>query len=317
MFKIGKYEVIEPNINELIKEYIKHAGYTRGNIHHDINKNVPYDKLMDFTKQLYNIFYKRLTNLKPEVYKEFPKLKEVVNTILADDSLLPAKITNEDLVKMGNEFVFDDTEGLMTYIYFDSDNKYLLNGGSTWLEVIINTYKIDERLYVNLKAANTIDFVKKFINKAINSKETPIPLLKFSTKYRIDQLVIYSRVEDTEKYIDYLEEIKKEYPELCVGTENVDINMGNINGWIGYGEEIIEENSSYSSIRDDMVDDFLDILKDKQFISCNKLNNINITTNIIKIFNDCLDKYGINKEHFVFNTNSKRENLLIKEQKVF
>ncbi len=317
MFKIGKYAVVEPNIKELVKQYIERGGYTRGEIQHDINQNVSYDELMNLTKQLYNMFYKRLKNLNPEIYKEFPKLEEVVGEILADDSLSPSKITNEDLVKMGDEFVFNDTEGLMTYVYHHTDNEYLLNGGSTWFEIAINTYKIDERLYINLKATNTIKFVKNFINKAIHYKEVPVPVLKFSTKYRCDQLVVYCRAEDTEKYIDYLEEIKKENPELCVGTENVDINLGNINGWIGYGEEVTKRNSSYSSIRDDMVEEFIDRLKNKNLMPNATSKNIDINPKIIKIFNDCLDEYGINREHFVFNADSKREEILKKEQKAF
>ena len=106
--------------------------------------------------------------------------------------------------------------------------------------------KIDMRLYLNLKSENIIKFSEEFY-KRIKDKQLS-GYFKFSHwDNRNDTWLVYSSYENLNQYIDIIESIKKDKPELLEGTEKVSPNMGVIKGYIGFGEEPKKERESYNS----------------------------------------------------------------------
>lgn len=54
---------------------------------------------------------------------------------------------------------------------------------------------------------------------------------------RDDTIVIYSSTENLTKYVEILQEIKREHPELVSRAKEPPVLTGKIDGWIGYGSE--------------------------------------------------------------------------------
>ena len=107
---------------------------------------------------------------------------------------------------------------------------------------------VEARLYLNLKGENIGKFAIEAYKKC---KERGLPFyFKFSSNdSRNDPFLFYSSYKNLAKYVEIIEEIKKENPHLLEGTELVSRNMGVINGYIGYGDEPTIENESYNSTR--------------------------------------------------------------------
>jgi len=97
--------------------------------------------------------------------------------------------------------------------------------------------KTDVRLYLNLMGKNIIKFSEEFY---IRSREKGLPgYFKFfnTDNERNDTWLVYSSYENMDKYVEIIESIKRDRPELLEGTENVSYNMASLNGYIGFGEE--------------------------------------------------------------------------------
>lgn len=107
---------------------------------------------------------------------------------------------------------------------------------------------IEGRLYLNLQGKNIAKFATEAYKKC---KEAGLPFyFKFSSNdNRNDPFLFYVSYQNMAKYIDIIEEIKTEKPDLLEGTELVSRNMGTINGYIGYGDEPSAKNESYNSTR--------------------------------------------------------------------
>lgn len=54
---------------------------------------------------------------------------------------------------------------------------------------------------------------------------------------RDDTIVIYSSTESLTKYVEILQEIKREHPDLVSRVKEPPVLTGKIDGWIGYGSE--------------------------------------------------------------------------------
>ena len=57
---------------------------------------------------------------------------------------------------------------------------------------------------------------------------------------RDDTIVIYSSTDNLPKYLEILQEIKKEHSELISRMKDPPILTGKIDGWIGYGSEPVK-----------------------------------------------------------------------------
>ena len=95
---------------------------------------------------------------------------------------------------------------------------------------------IECRLYLNLKGENISKFVNEFYLKC---KEKGKPFyFRFNVKdNRNDNFVIYTNYRNAHSYVNIIEQIKLDHPNLFVGTEKTSENFGKINSYIGFGDE--------------------------------------------------------------------------------
>ena len=101
-----------------------------------------------------------------------------------------------------------------------------------------DTQKAEGRLYLNLKKENIVSFVNKFIGEV--KKSNLATYFKFaSNDNRPDTFIIYTDFKKIPNYIEIIEKIKAEAPELLKGTELVSPNFATFKNYpyIGFGTE--------------------------------------------------------------------------------
>lgn len=117
-------------------------------------------------------------------------------------------------------------------------------GGSGWIHVCSRylTAKKDQypnvehRLYLDTESLDTYKMTTYLVEKC---DEHNLPYYFKFDQYadRDDTIVIYSSTEDLTKYVEILQEIKREHPELVSRAKEPPVLTGKIDGWIGYGSE--------------------------------------------------------------------------------
>ena len=207
--------------------------------------------------QIFNDWKKDLTlNIKDDEIKkynkEFPPLREFLK--------------NTPYVKSAKEFfkIYGkvDRDKQLETIY----SKYTpFSHGESWTYISHNSinpskYKkiiVDHRLYLNTENIDTYKVMELFRNKC---KERELDYhFKFSDiGDRDDTIVIYSDDRKLSKYLEILEEIKKEEPEIVKRAQTPPMLTGKIDGWIGYGSEpSLDENGkntkSFNSSRSGII----------------------------------------------------------------
>lgn len=117
-------------------------------------------------------------------------------------------------------------------------------GGSGWIHVCSRylTAKKDQypnvehRLYLDTESLDTYKMTTYLVEKC---DEHNLPYYFKFDQYadRDDTIVIYSSTENLTKYVEILQEIKREHPELVSRAKEPPVLTGKIDGWIGYGSE--------------------------------------------------------------------------------
>lgn len=251
--------------------------------------------------QIFNDWKKDLTlNIKDDEIKkynkEFPPLREFLK--------------NTPYVKSAKEFFkikrkVDVDEQLET-IY----SKYTpFSHGKSWTYISHNSinpskYKkiiVDHRLYLNTENIDTYKVMELFRNKC---KERELDYhFKFSDRGdRDDTIVIYSDDKKLSKYLEILEEIKKEEPEIIKRAQTPPMLTGKIDGWIGYGSEPkLDEDgntNSFNNVRSGIIQNAISketikwIRENKELTKENTGLNEYLTK---QIFDDIKDKYRMVK----------------------
>ena len=207
--------------------------------------------------QIFNDWKKDLTlNIKDDEIKkynkEFPPLREFLKNI-------PYVKSAKEFFKINGKV---DADEQLETIY----SKYTpFSHGESWTYISHNSinpskYKkiiVDHRLYLNTENIDTYKVMELFRNKC---KERELDYhFKFSDNGdRDDTIVIYSDDRKLSDYIDILEEIKKEEPEIVKRAQTPPMLTGKIDGWIGYGSEPpLDENgkhtNSFNSVRSKII----------------------------------------------------------------
>lgn len=95
---------------------------------------------------------------------------------------------------------------------------------------------VEHRLYLDTESLDTYKMITYLVEKC---DEHHLPYyFKFDQfANRDDTIVIYSDTENLTKYVEILQEIKRDYPELVARTKEPPLLTGKIDGWIGYGSE--------------------------------------------------------------------------------
>lgn len=95
---------------------------------------------------------------------------------------------------------------------------------------------VEHRLYLDTESLDTYKMITYLVEKC---DEHHLPYYFKFDQYanRDDTIVIYSSTENLTKYVEILQEIKKEHPDLVSRAKEPPALTGQIDGWIGYGSE--------------------------------------------------------------------------------
>ncbi|MGN0961098.1 MAG: hypothetical protein ACI4PF_02725 [Christensenellales bacterium] len=110
-----------------------------------------------------------------------------------------------------------------------------------------DNFKYEVRLYINLPCEKLLEFAKEFLDKAY-TEEFPALLKILNNDYRCDTVTIYTDYEYAQKVIDVINEIKVETKSIFEVVGPVSKLLGNIDDYIGFGEQL-ENNATYFSSR--------------------------------------------------------------------
>ena len=220
-------------------------------------KGINMDDKDRLVSQIFNDWKKDLTlNIKDDEIKKYNK----------DFPYLREFLKNTPYVKSAKEFFKIkrkvDGDEKLEIIY----PKYTpFSHGKSWTYISHNSinpskYKkiiVDHRLYLNTENIDTYKVMELFRNKC---KERELDYhFKFSDNGdRDDTIVIYSDDKKLSKYLEILEEIKKEEPEIVKRAQTPPMLTGKIDGWIGYGSEPkLDEDgkntNSFNSVRSGII----------------------------------------------------------------
>ena len=209
----------------------------------DITKNISDEDIKSYNNQNFARLRECIKNI-PDI-KDFKENSKVFNRLTKLDKL------DKDSKKTKLTDIYED------YAPFFH--------GSTWTYISHNSinpskYKkiiVDHRLYLNTENIDTYKVMELFRNKC---KERELDYhFKFSDRGdRDDTIVIYSDDKKLSKYVEILEEIKKEEPEIIKRAQTPPMLTGKIDGWIGYGSEpSLDENGkntkSFNSSRSGII----------------------------------------------------------------
>lgn len=252
--------------------------------------------------QIFNDWKKDLTlNIKDDEIKKYNK----------DFPYLREFLKNTPYVKSAKEFFKIkskvDGDEKLEIIY----PKYTpFSHGKSWTYISHNSinpskYKkiiVDHRLYLNTENIDTYKVMELFRNKC---KERELDYhFKFSDiGNRDDTIVIYSDDKKLSKYLEILEEIKKEEPEIIKRAQTPPMLTGKIDGWIGYGSEpSLDENGkntkSFNSSRSGIIQNAISketikwLRENKELTKEDTGLNEYLTK---QIFDDIKDKYRMVK----------------------
>ena len=274
------YEKIENPLNddEVIKKLIEGYSDELGTkqyykklteVYHDQKKykGINMDDKDRLVSQIFNEWKNDITkNISDEDIKsynnqDFVRLRECIKNIPdIKDFKENSKVFNR-LTKL-DKLDKDSKKTKLTDIYEDYAPFF---HGSTWTYISHNSinpskYKkiiVDHRLYLNTENSDTYKVMELFRNKC---KERELDYhFKFSDRGdRDDTIVIYSDDRKLSKYLEILEEIKKEEPEIVKRAQTPPMLTGKIDGWIGYGSEpSLDENGkntkSFNSSRSGII----------------------------------------------------------------
>ena len=182
--------------------------------------------------------------------------------------------------------------------------------GRSWTYITYNNinpskYKkfiVNHRLYLNTENIDTYKVMELFRNKC---KERELEyLFKYAEKGdRDDTIVIYSDDRKLSDYMEILEEIKKEEPEIVKRAQTPPMLTGKIDGWIGYGSEPqLDEDgkntNSFNNLRSGIIQNAISKETIKWIRENKELTKKDLGLNEYltkQIFDDIKDKYRMYK----------------------
>ena len=186
------------------------------------------NSIVAMTKEEFNELYK-----KGSYGKDFIKMRNYLKNI-----------PDVSTMKEANEIFYGSKQDKELESALEKYSWRALGEGSGWVHVCSRYLtakkdkypKVEHRLYVNTESLDTYKMATYLIEKC-DEHHLPYYFKLDEWGNRDDTIVIYSSTENLTKYIEILQEIKKEHPELVARTKEPPILAGKIDGWIGYGSE--------------------------------------------------------------------------------
>lgn len=153
------------------------------------------------------------------------------------------------------------------------------------------------RLYLDVEPMAMYKLMGEAVDK-FEKRNIPYYFKFDQTADRIDTMVMYANDDTLETYLEVLEEIKKENPQLQNYMKNPPSLSGKIDGWIGYGSEPKAKkdgkSQSFNGIRAKIIGEVID-KKTKEWIMNHKDDEIKVNNKKMKFENYFIRKMGMKK----------------------
>ena len=207
---------------------------------------------------LFNNWKKQLLSITKEQYEEAIKVGLYDKSIYKLLDFL-RKTPNVKTKKEADDILFDEYEDKELQEAMD---KYSWSGDqNSWTHIRkrkitgkkVGNFPIEHRLYLNVDSKQLHEVSRHFINKC-EKKGLNFYFKIAEYSKRDDTMVIYSDTENLPNFIEVLEEIRKEHPEIVPAFQEPTLLSGRINDWLGYGSEPLSEHNSFNNIRSEIIE---------------------------------------------------------------
>lgn len=204
-------------------------------------------QMLSITKEQYEDAIKRKLYDK-DIFKLLEYLKKIprVHTKKEADQYLNVSHEDKELEQAMEKYRWDSIGEFSGWTHIHS--RYI-----TGKKVVAPT--VEHRLYINTEPTDLHQMSKIFLTKCAKYN---MPFYFKISEYerRDDSIVIYSDTTNLPKYIEILEEIEKEHPDLVSRCGKPPVLCGTINKWIGYGSEPLEtgKKESFNSKRANSIE---------------------------------------------------------------
>ena len=269
----------DETIDRLIDIYSNNNGYIYGGLTNVYSNEIPTDrnKLINVTERdkffsnCFNTWKRNVCSMSKEEFielarngkygKDFVKLRNYVlhlpdiNSYEEMNNLYYGNNTPSEIKDLLEKYGWNSIGYTSGWIHTDS--RYI-NAKRT------PRVNVEHRLYINTDSESLYSIINLFM-KACSDKGIPF-YFKFGLNdgSRDDTIPIYSDSEHLLDYIEILNDIKKNHPELAFYKPP--ILCGKINGFIGYGsepdEEIVHKRTSFNEIRANLIEDSIKKCRD-------------------------------------------------------
>ena len=121
---------------------------------------------------------------------------------------------------------------------------------------------VSHRFYISVEPSTIPDLIillKEKFEKLDITYYFKVNILSTVGNTQKDGLVIYSSTEDMDHVLSILKEIEIERPDIIKKCNEPHLFCGNINGWIGYANEIKKEKNSYTNLMSKIMYDSIEI----------------------------------------------------------
>lgn len=266
---IDDLSVIEKLINAYANSSKGLGGYYRqltktAQKEHNKGQYYPYDA-DKFYSMLFNKWKNSIVAMTREEFIELYKRGSYGQDFIKMREYLK-NISDVSTMKEANEILYGKKGDKELEDALEKYDWQSLGIGSGWVHVCSKylTAKKDQfpnvehRLYLNTESLDTYKMTTYLVEKCDEHK---LPYYFKFDKYadRDDTIVIYSSTENLMKYIEILQEIKKEHPDLVSKFKEPPVLTGKIDGWIGYGSEPAKtpdgKNHSFNKVRSKILEE--------------------------------------------------------------
>ena len=223
-----------------------------------------------------------------KIDKDFLQIRNflVNNKDVFDHSSFIGLINKNGLSKTYDVYRWDSNRNNGGWTYINSNKFYSHKE---------EPFKTKHNLYINTNSDDTYKMASIFRKKC---EEESLPyLFKISeSPFRDDSIVIYASDEVLDKYLNILESIKKENPDLISRINNPPILTAKVD-YYGYGSEPSKKEDgrirSYNIVRSNIVENII-ADKGREWFYKNRYLTLNDYTIMDAIVKECTDRMFLN-----------------------
>lgn len=181
------------------------------------------------------------------LHKNTPHNNPHAVKILSDFSFSPVNLTGDKCLELIKNGKYRDVLPIFfQYINRLEDKYFICIRTDELYNRTFKNFKYEVRLYINLPCDQLLEFAKEFLDKAY-IEEFPALLKILNNDFRCDTVTIYTDYEYAQKVIDVIKNIKEESRSIFQKIGPVSRLLGNIDDYIGFGEQLMSNATYFSS----------------------------------------------------------------------